>query len=87
MLPAFDMAVNIFTYQPGATLPFVETHVMEHGLLMLEGEGIYRLGSDWYPVAQGDTIWMAKLLPTMVRRDRQNAVALSSITRMSTAIL
>src|SRR5215471_8613905 len=41
--PGFDMAVNIFTYQPGATLPFVETHVMEHGLLMLRGQGIYRL--------------------------------------------
>ena len=34
----FDMAVNIFTYQPGATLPFVETHIMEHGLLMLKGQ-------------------------------------------------
>ena len=62
-VPAFDMAVNIFTYQPGATLPFVETHVMEHGLLMLQGEGIYRLGSDWYPVAQGDTIWMGSFCP------------------------
>ena len=27
--PANDMAVNIFTYDPSATLPFVETHVME----------------------------------------------------------
>ncbi|MEM7602729.1 MAG: (S)-ureidoglycine aminohydrolase, partial [Verrucomicrobiota bacterium] len=27
--PAFDLAMNIFTYDPGATLPFVETHVME----------------------------------------------------------
>ena len=62
-VPAFDMAVNIFTYQPGATLPFVETHIMEHGLLMLAGEGIYRLGDDWYPVAQGDVIWMASFCP------------------------
>ncbi len=62
-LPAFDMAVNIFTYQPGATLPFVETHVMEHGLWMLAGEGIYRLGEDWHPVAQQDTIWMASFCP------------------------
>ena len=44
--PAFDMAVNIFTYQPGAMLPFVESHIMEHGLLMLSGEGIYRLGDE-----------------------------------------
>lgn len=60
---AFDMAVNIFTYQPGATLPFVETHVMEHGLLMLSGAGIYRLEDEWYPVKAGDVIWMAPYCP------------------------
>ena len=48
--PRFDLAVNVFTFQPGATLPLVEVHVMEHGLLMLEGQGVYRLGDDWYPV-------------------------------------
>lgn len=57
--PAFDLAMNIFTYRPGATLPFVETHVMEHGLLMLSGQGVYRLEESWYPVAAGDAIWMA----------------------------
>jgi len=57
--PAFDFAVNTMTYQPGAALPIVESHIMEHGLLMLEGEGIYRLGDRWYPVAAGDFIWMA----------------------------
>jgi (S)-ureidoglycine aminohydrolase len=61
--PAFDLAVNIFTYQPGATLPFVETHIMEHGLLMLAGQGIYRLEDSWYPVAAGDVIWMAPYCP------------------------
>jgi (S)-ureidoglycine aminohydrolase len=62
-VPAFDLAMNIFTYQPGATLPFVETHVMEHGLLMLAGQGIYRLEDSWYPVAAGDVIWMASYCP------------------------
>jgi len=61
--PRFDLAVNVFTYQPGATLPLVEVHVMEHGLLMLEGQGVYRLGDDWYPVRQGDVIWMAPYCP------------------------
>lgn len=61
--PAYDMAVNLFTYQPGARLPFVETHVMEHGLIMLAGEGIYRLENEWYPVAAGDAIWMAPYCP------------------------
>ena len=61
--PAFDMAMNIFTYDSGATLPFVETHVMEHGLIMLSGQGVYRLEDSWYPVAAGDVIWMAPFCP------------------------
>ncbi len=60
---AFDMAVNLFTFQPGAALPFVEMHVMEHGLSMLQGGGIYRLADAWYPVQAGDTIWMAAYCP------------------------
>jgi (S)-ureidoglycine aminohydrolase len=61
--PAFDMAVNIFTYQPGATLPMVETHIMEHGLVMLSGQGIYRLHDEWHPVRAGDVIWMGPYCP------------------------
>jgi (S)-ureidoglycine aminohydrolase len=56
--PAYDFAVNVMTYEPGTALPMVESHVMEHGLLMLEGGGIYRLGDRWYPVTAGDFIWM-----------------------------
>lgn len=61
--PEFDLALNVFTYAPGATLPFVETHVMEHGLLMLAGQGVYRLEDSWYPVTTGDAIWMAPFCP------------------------
>jgi len=61
--PAFDMAINIFTYDAGAHLPQVEIHVMEHGLLMLDGTGVYRLGDDWFPVQAGDVIWMASYCP------------------------
>jgi len=61
--PSFDFAVNTMTYQPGASLSMVEAHVMEHGLLMLEGGGIYRLGDQWYPVTAGDFIWMAPYCP------------------------
>lgn len=59
----FDLAVNIFTFQPGAQLPFVESHVMEHGLLFLYGGGVYRLGESWYPVQAGDAIWMRAYCP------------------------
>ena len=61
--PAYDFAVNTMTYDPGAALSMVEVHVMEHGLLMLEGGGIYRLGDCWYQVQAGDFIWMAAFCP------------------------
>jgi (S)-ureidoglycine aminohydrolase len=61
--PNFDFAVNTMTYQPGAALSMVEAHIMEHGLLMLEGGGIYRIGDCWYPVSAGDFIWMAPWCP------------------------
>lgn len=61
--PSFDFAVNTMTYQPGAALSMVEMHVMEHGLLMLEGGGIYRLGDAWYPTTAGDFIWMGPWCP------------------------
>lgn len=59
----FDFAVNTMSYRPGSSLSQVEIHVMEHGLLMLEGGGIYRLGDSWYPVTAGDFIWMAPYCP------------------------
>jgi (S)-ureidoglycine aminohydrolase len=59
----FDCAVNTMVYQPGAALSMVEMHVMEHGLIMLEGGGIYRLGDSWYPVTAGDFIWMGPWCP------------------------
>jgi (S)-ureidoglycine aminohydrolase len=60
---SFDFAVNTMTYQPGTALSMVEMHVMEHGLIMLEGGGIYRLGDCWYPVTAGDFIWMGPWCP------------------------
>jgi len=60
---SFDFAVNTMVYQPGAALSMVEMHVMEHGLIMLEGGGIYRLGDSWYPVTAGDFIWMGSWCP------------------------
>lgn len=61
--PAFDFACNTMTYAPGASLSQVEIHYMEHGLLMLGGGGIYRLGDEWYPTQAGDFIWMAPFCP------------------------
>lgn len=60
---AFDFAVNTMRYEPGGALAQVEVHYMEHGLLMLEGGGIYRLGDRWYPVQAGDFIWIKAFCP------------------------
>ena len=58
-----DMHVNIVTLAPGAVIPFAETHVMEHGLYILEGKGVYRLNQDWVEVEAGDFIWLRAFCP------------------------
>jgi (S)-ureidoglycine aminohydrolase len=58
-----DMHVNIVTFQPGAVIPFTETHVMEHGLYVLEGKAVYRLNRDWVEVEAGDYIWLRAFCP------------------------
>jgi (S)-ureidoglycine aminohydrolase len=59
----FDMAMNIFTFAPGHSLPVVETHVMEHGLYFLQGKGVYYLDDTWMEVEAGDFIWMGPYVP------------------------
>ena len=60
---AHDMCVNIVTLKPGATIPFTETHVMEHGLYVLEGKAAYRLNRDWVEVEAGDFMWLRAFCP------------------------
>jgi (S)-ureidoglycine aminohydrolase len=60
---AFDLAMNIFTFEPGHSLPVVETHVMEHGLYFLQGKGVYYLDGEWLEVEAGDFIWMGPFVP------------------------
>ncbi len=59
----YDMHVNIVTFAPGAVIPFVETHVMEHGLYVLQGKGVYRLNRDWVEVEAGDFLWLRAFCP------------------------
>ncbi|MEL6841170.1 MAG: bifunctional allantoicase/(S)-ureidoglycine aminohydrolase [Pseudomonadota bacterium] len=60
---AHDMHVNIVTFQPGGVIPFAETHVMEHGLYVLEGKAVYRLNQDWVEVEAGDFMWLRAFCP------------------------
>ena len=58
-----DMHVNVVTFLPGAVIPFAETHVMEHGLYVLEGKAVYRLNQDWVEVEAGDFMWLRAFCP------------------------
>lgn len=58
-----DMHVNIVTFEPGGVIPFEETHVMEHGLYVLEGKAVYKLNQDWVEVEAGDYMWLRAFCP------------------------
>ena len=58
-----DMPVNIVTFAPGGSIPFEETHVMEHGIYVLEGKAAYRLNRDWVEVEAGDFLWLRAFCP------------------------
>ncbi|MDZ7822705.1 MAG: bifunctional allantoicase/(S)-ureidoglycine aminohydrolase [Ahrensia sp.] len=58
-----DMHVTIVTFQPGGVIPFEETHVMEHGLYVLQGKATYLLNKDWVEVEAGDFMWLRAFCP------------------------
>ncbi|XP_055821203.1 (S)-ureidoglycine aminohydrolase [Solanum dulcamara] len=60
---AYDFNIHIMDFQPGEFLNVKEVHYNQHGLLLLEGQGIYRLGDSWYPIQAGDAIWMPPFVP------------------------
>ncbi len=58
-----DMHVNIVNFEPGGAIPFPETHVMEHGIYILEGKAVYLLNEDWVEVEAGDFLWLRAFCP------------------------
>jgi (S)-ureidoglycine aminohydrolase len=58
-----DMHMTVVTFEPGGVIPFEETHVMEHGLYVLEGKAVYRLNRDWVEVEAGDFMWLRAFCP------------------------
>lgn len=58
-----DMHVNIVNFEPGGSIPFPETHVMEHGIYVLEGKAVYLLNQDWVEVEAGDFLWLRAFCP------------------------
>lgn len=86
---SFDMAINIFTYDSGGHLPMVETHIMEHGLLYLQGQGVYMLDQQWYPIKKGDSIWMAPYCPqwfTAMGKEAAVYIYYKNVNRFPTTI-
>ena len=60
---AYDMHVTVVTFQPGGKIPFLETHVMEHGIYVLEGNAAYRLNDDWVELQPGDYFSLRAFCP------------------------
>lgn len=60
---AFDFEMNLMWFSPGTFFPAVETHIMEHGLYMLQGQGLYLLEEQWHEIWQDDFIWMGPYVP------------------------
>lgn len=66
LLPAdlgFDVNFHTLTFEPGGCHPFVETHLQEHGLYFIEGEGVYLIDDQWLPVKAEDFIWFGPYVP------------------------
>ncbi len=59
----FDMGINLQVFDPGSYFSFVEAHVMEHGLYMLYGRGLYWLNGDYMETQKDDFIYMAPYCP------------------------
>jgi len=66
LMPAtgdYDFNVHVMDFAPGEHLNVKEVHYNQHGLLLLQGKGIYRLSDKWFPVQAGDAIYMGPFVP------------------------
>jgi (S)-ureidoglycine aminohydrolase len=61
----FDMGINLQVFEPGVYFSFMEAHVMEHSLYMVEGRGLYWLNHDLIEVQKDDFYLYIPLLPTI----------------------
>jgi len=69
--------------RPTVAILFTETHVMEHGLYVLEGKAVYRLNEDWVEVQEGTSCGSARSAPRPATRAVQGDSGTCS-TRTST---
>lgn len=55
--------LDIVTFERGAVIPFMETHIMKLRLYVLEDKAIYRLNEDRVEVRAGDHLWRRSCSP------------------------
>ena len=71
----FDVNFHTLEFYPGGCHPFVETHLQEHGLYFLGGEGVYLIDDKWVPVKEEDFIWFGPYVPqAFYCSGRKNAI-------------
>ncbi|MBK1658301.1 (S)-ureidoglycine aminohydrolase [Paracraurococcus ruber] len=58
-----DFEMNVMGFAPGTHFHCVETHIFEHGLVMLEGQGLQLLDREWHELWTGDFVWMGSFVP------------------------
>jgi len=63
---SMDFEIKMIAYASGAHYWCVETHIMEHGLVMLRGQALQPLGRDWHELREGDFVWMGLYPPQQI---------------------
>lgn len=61
--PSYDFTILNLMFDPGVYFDQVEIHHQEHGLYMLNGQGVYYLADTYHEVKAGDFIYMAPFCP------------------------
>ena len=61
----FDMNMHILSLDPGGCHPFVETHVQEHGMYILQGQGMYLIDDTWRGIKADDFVWFGAYVPNV----------------------
>jgi len=60
---AFDLNFHILSFSPGGGHPFIETHLQEHGIYILSGQGCYYLKDQWVLTKAEDFLWFGPYCP------------------------
>jgi (S)-ureidoglycine aminohydrolase len=60
---SYDFEMSLFTFEAGFGSPGVSTHVMEHGVFIVEGAGQAFLAREMHDLYPGDFLWIGSYCP------------------------